>query len=122
MLCGGPLSKVAFAVGGLLPKVYFGVPRPVPVRGRKGLQRGETGLRGAAGLCAATGVGAWRTGARGVSTGLLSVASRARSESFVAQVNAAQAGALGGKRCYDAALRLMRPDNMWLAQTSSKCG
>ena len=58
MLCGGPLSKVAFAVGGLLPKVYFGVPRPVPARGSKGLQQGETGLRGAVCFCASTGVGA----------------------------------------------------------------
>ena len=48
-------------VGALLAfwlKVYFGVPRPVPARGSKGLQPGETGVRGAVCFCASTGVGA----------------------------------------------------------------
>ena len=39
-------------------EVYFGVPRPVPARGSKGLQLGETGVRGAVCFCASTGVGA----------------------------------------------------------------
>ena len=121
-LSGVPPPGLCAAVGGVLPKVYFGFPRPVPARGSKGLQRGETGLRGAAGLCAAAGVRAWRTGAR--TAAVWHVFCR-RGESgllFVALGDAAQAGAFGRNMSCGAALRLVAPDNMWVAQTSSKCG